>query len=81
MDVSELHAQAFYPRGKQQQYPFHMDQVGPGAGLNVMENRKILPLLANKLRPSSPKPVAITTELSRNLTYIVRIRKLCIYVA
>jgi hypothetical protein len=39
--------------------------VGPRAGLDTVETRKILLLPEIEPRPSIPQPVAISTELSR----------------
>jgi hypothetical protein len=39
--------------------------VGPRADLDVVEKRKILPLVGIEPGPFSPLPVAIPTELSR----------------
>jgi hypothetical protein len=39
--------------------------VGPRAGLDVVEKRKIMPLPGIEPRQSSPYPVAMPTELSR----------------
>jgi hypothetical protein len=54
----------FALRGKNPQYPLGI-WVGSRAGLDVLENTKILPLPGIEPRPSSQWSVAIPTELSR----------------
>jgi hypothetical protein len=39
--------------------------VGPRAGLDAVEKRRILPLPGTEPQPSCPYPVAVPTELSR----------------
>jgi hypothetical protein len=45
--------------------------VGPRNGLEVLEERKILPLPEFELLSSNPQLAAIPIGLSRHLTYIV----------
>jgi hypothetical protein len=70
MEVSgQLHSSALYPRGKSPPPPPDNrcigGGVGPTAGQDLMEERKILPLLWIEPRQSIPWPVAIPTEVSR----------------
>jgi hypothetical protein len=53
MEVSgQLHASAFYPRRKSPRYPLDIEGwVGPRAGMDEVERRKISTLPGLELRP------------------------------